>query len=99
MVDSFMDGRRFRVLAVVDIFSRHSPIIETDLSLNGSKVVAALERAATRFGYPKIMQVDNGTEFQSKALDAWAFDHGVSSISFGPGSPWTIASSSRLMHD
>ena len=66
MVDSFMDGRRFRVLTVVDIYSRHSPIIEADLSLNGAKVVAALERAAKHFGYPRVMQVDNGTEFQSK---------------------------------
>jgi putative transposase len=55
MVDSFMDGLRFRVLTVVDIYSRHSPIIETDLSLNGVKVVAALERAAKRFGYPRVM--------------------------------------------
>jgi len=59
MVDSFIDGRRFRVLTVVDIFSRHSPIIEADTSLNGTKVVAALERAAKRFGYPQVMQVDN----------------------------------------
>jgi putative transposase len=87
MVDSFMDGRRFRILTVVDIFSRHSPIIEADLSLNGSKVVAALERAAKRFAYPKIMQVDNGTEFQSKVLDAWAFDHGVKLDFIRPGKP------------
>lgn len=38
MVDSFMDGRRFRVLTVVDIYSRHSPIIEADHALNGAKV-------------------------------------------------------------
>lgn len=87
MVDSFIDGRRFRVLTVVDIFSRHSPIIEADTSLNGTKVVAALERAAKRFGYPQVMQVDNGTEFQSKVLDAWAFEHGVKLDFIRPGKP------------
>lgn len=59
MVDSFMDGRRFRELTVVDIYSRHSPIIEADLALNGSKVVAALKRATKHFGYPRVIQVDN----------------------------------------
>jgi putative transposase len=87
MVDSFMDGRRFRVLTVVDIYSRHSPIIEADLSLNGGKVVAALERAAKHFGYPQVMQVDNGSEFQSKVLDAWAFEHGVKLDFIRPGKP------------
>lgn len=87
MVDSFMDGRRFRVLTVVDIYSRHSPIIEPDLSLNGAKVVAALERAAKHFDYPQVMQVDNGTEFQSKVLDAWAFEHGVKLDFIRPGKP------------
>jgi putative transposase len=87
MVDSFMNGRRFRVLTVVDIYSRHSPIIEADLSLNGAKVVAALERATKHLRYPRVIQVDNGTEFQSKALDAWAFEHGVKLDFIRPGKP------------
>ena len=45
---------------------RHSPIIEADFSLHGTKVVAALDRGARRFGEPRVMQVDDGTEFQSK---------------------------------
>jgi putative transposase len=87
MVDSLIDGRRFRVLTVVDIFSRACPIIEADLSLNGAKVVTALEHAARRFGYPQIIQVDNGTEFQSKALDAWAYEHEVKLDFIRPGKP------------
>lgn len=87
MVDSFMDGRRFRVLTVVDIYSRHSPIIEADLALNGGKVVAALERATKHFGCPRVIQVDNGSEFQSKVLDAWAFEHEVKLGFIRPGKP------------
>ena len=77
MLDSLLDGRRFRVLTVVDIFSRHSPILQADLSLTGLKVAAALDRAAKPYSYPQIIQVDNGSEFQSKVLDAWAYKHKV----------------------
>jgi putative transposase len=37
MVDSFMDGRRYRALTIVDIYGRHRPIIEADFALNGSE--------------------------------------------------------------
>ncbi len=88
MVDSFMDGRRFRVLTVVDIYSRHSPIIEADLALNGGKVVAAPRACPTKhFGCPRVIQVDNGSEFQSKVLDAWAFEHEVKLDFIRPGKP------------
>ena len=60
---------------------------EVDLSLNGGQVVAALERAAKRFGYPQVIQVDNGSEFQSKVLDAWAFEHEVKLDFIRPGKP------------
>jgi len=87
VLDSLLDGRRFRVLTVVDIFSRHSPILEADLSLNGSEVAAALDRSAKSYGYPQIIQVDNGSEFQSKVLDAWAYEHKVKLDFIRPGKP------------
>jgi len=67
---ALLDGRRFRTLTVVDNYTRHSPVIEADFTLTGTKVVAALERAAKRQGYPTLITVDNGSEFVSKALDA-----------------------------
>lgn len=87
MLDSLLDGRRFRMLTVLDIFSRFSPIIEADRSLNGKKVVTALERATRRYSYPEVIQVDNGSEFQSKALDAWADAHNVKLDFIRPGKP------------
>ena len=77
MADTLLDGRRFRALTVVDNWSRHSQLIEPDFTLTGTKVVAALERAAKRMSYPQMITVDNGSEFTSKALDAWAHEHGV----------------------
>ena len=52
VADTLLDGRRFRALTVVDNWSRHSPLIEPDLTLTGTKVVAALKRVVKRTGYP-----------------------------------------------
>jgi len=70
--DSLLDGRKFRVLTVVDVFTRECLAVHADGSLSGKKVAAALEHVASARGYPGKITVDNGTEFYSKAMDAWA---------------------------
>ncbi len=87
VADTLLDGRRFRALTVVDNWSRHSQLIEVDFTLTGTKVVTALERVAKQSGYPKMITVDNGSEFASKALDAWAYAHGVQLDFIRPGKP------------
>ncbi len=77
MSDSLATGQRFRLLTLVDNMSRESPAIEVDRSLTGQRVVAVLERIATQRGLPQILQVDNGPEFTSQALDDWAHRRGV----------------------
>jgi putative transposase len=87
VADTLLDGRQFRALTVLDNDSRNSPIIEPDFTLTGTKVVAALERVAKLGGYPKMITVDNGSESASKALDAWAYAHGVKLDFIRPGKP------------
>lgn len=87
VADTLLDGRRFRALTVVDNWSRHSQLIEVDFTLTGTKVVAALERVAKRRGYPQMITVDNGSEFASKAVDVWAYAHGVKLDFIRPGKP------------
>ena len=87
VADALLDGRRFRALTVVDNWSRSSPVIEVDSTLTGTKVVAALERTVKRNGYPKMITVDNGREFTSKVLDAWAYAHDVKLDFIRPGKP------------
>jgi putative transposase len=87
VTDTLLNGRRFRALTVVDNYSRHCQIIEPDFTLTGTKVVAALERVAHHVGYPKMITVDNGSEFASKALDAWAYAQGVKLDFIRPGKP------------
>jgi len=67
-------------------FSRVSPAIECDFSLNGQRVVAVLERLK-KSGLPQTIKVDNGSEFISKALDAWAHHHEVKLEFSRPGKP------------
>lgn len=80
--DQLFDGRPFRVLTVVDQWSRQSPILEIAFSLTGRDVVAALEPVGAEQGYPASITVDHGTEFMSKALEAWAFYRGVRASDF-----------------
>jgi putative transposase len=87
VADTLLDGRRFLALTVVDNWSRHSPLIEVDVTLPWARVVSALERVAKHRGYPRMITVDNGSEFASKALDAWAYAHGVKLDFIRPGKP------------
>ncbi len=85
--DSLADGRRFRVLTIVDNVSRVSPAIEVGVSLTGERVVGVLERLRQTVGAPERIAVDNGPEFVSKALDAWAYRHEVQIEFSRPGKP------------
>jgi len=85
--DQLATGKKLRVLTVVDIFSRYSPIIDPRFSYRGEDVVQSLERACTQIGYPKAIRVDQGTEFVSRDLDLWAYTNGVTLDFSRPGKP------------
>ena len=87
MTDSLVDGRKFRLLTIVDNFSRVSPAIEVDFSLTGQRVVEALEHLRNCYGLPKSIRVDNGTEFASKVVDEWAYRKGIKLEFSRPGKP------------
>jgi len=85
--DTFASGRVFRALTIVDDCTRESPAIEVDTSLPATRVVAVLDRLAASRGLPATIVVDNGPEFTSRALNAWAYDHGVTLHFIDPGKP------------
>ena len=85
--DSLVDGSRFRVLTVVDNVSRVSPAIAVGVSLTGERVVGLLEGLRATVGVPQRIAIDNGPEFVSKALDAWAYRNGVQLEFSRPGKP------------
>jgi putative transposase len=73
MSDELFDGRRFRLLTLVDDFSRESLTIELDGRLTGDRVVEALDRVGQVRGLPAKIRVDNGSEFTGRRLDQWAY--------------------------
>jgi putative transposase len=85
--DQLATGRKMRVLTVVDTFSRYSPALDARFSYRGEDVVATLERVCARTGYPKTIRVDQGSEFISRDLDLWAYQHGVTLDFSRPGKP------------
>jgi putative transposase len=87
MADRLVDGRRFRVLTLVDNVSRVSPAIVADGRLTGERVVAELDRLLAAGQKPQMLSIDNGPEFISRALDAWAHRHGVQLVFSRPGKP------------
>ena len=87
MVDRLADGRRFRILTVMDQYTRECPVLVADTSLTAKEVVAALDRVVDLDSVPKSITVDNGSEFASRAMDAWAYRQGVQLEFIRPGKP------------
>lgn len=85
--DRLADGRAFRVLTIVDEGTRESPTLVAARSLSGERVVTTLEQLAVERGLPATISVDHGTEFTSRALDAWAEARGVHLHFIRPGKP------------
>ena len=87
MSDRLVDGRMFRVLTIVDQYSRECPLLEVGRSLKGKNVVECLERMGWFRGMPESITVDNGSEFCSRVVDAWAYERGVKLDFIRPGKP------------
>ena len=78
MSDALEDGRRFRVLNVIDDFSRECLAAVVDTSIGGARVARELDRIAELRGYPCLVVSDNGTELTSNAMLKWQEDRQVS---------------------
>ena len=85
--NALADGRTFRVLTVVDQWSRQSPILEVASSLSGAMVGIALDRVLSAGALLRSITVDHGTEFMSRALEDWAYQRGVQLDFIRPGKP------------
>lgn len=87
MSDCLYDGRRLRILTVVDDYTRECLAIEVDTSINGVRVTNILNRTAYMRSLPEIITIDNGPEFTGKAMDDWAYQRNVKLNFIMPGKP------------
>ncbi len=87
VADALSSGSKFRLLTVVDVFSREALAIEVGSRLRGENVVEVLNRLVARQGAPKYVFVDNGSEFTGRLMDLWAYHHKVRIDFSRPGKP------------
>jgi putative transposase len=85
--DQLANGRRFRVLNIVDDFSRECVGQLTAISIGGRQVARFLDQLIQQRGRPATIVSDNGTEFTSKSMFFWAKENGVVLHFIQPGKP------------
>ena len=87
VADALSTGRRIRVLTVIDDYTRECLAAEVDTSLPGLRVARVLDQLGAERGLPELIVVDNGPEFAGRAMDTWAYEHGVRLHFIDPGKP------------
>ena len=87
MCDSLVDGRRFRLLNIIDDFNRESLWIEVDTSLPTLRVIRVLDRLLKTRDRPMKIRVDNGPEFISDKLQLWCEEKRIDLQFIQPGKP------------
>jgi transposase InsO family protein len=85
--DQFASGRRFRILNVVDDVTRECLAAIPDTSISGRRVARELTDLIERLGKPGLIVSDNGTEFTSRAVLAWAQERQIDWHFIAPGKP------------
>lgn len=87
MHDQLSDGRSYRLFNVIDDFNREGLGIEVDFSLPAERVIRSLEQIIAWRGQPQVLRCDNGPEYISGSLQAWAERRGIRIEYIQPGKP------------
>lgn len=96
-MDHTEDGRRLKVMPIVDEYTRECLALEIERSITASDVVGTLERLFTERGEPEYLRSDNGPEFIAEALKRHLAASGVGTLYIEPGSPWENAYSETFV--
>jgi len=82
------NGHKVRCLTVLDEYTRECLALEVASSMPSERVVRTLAKLVDRFGAPKYLRTDNGSEFTARRTQQWLRAHGIQSALTDPGSPW-----------
>ncbi|NTU44209.1 MAG: transposase family protein [Chlorobiaceae bacterium] len=85
--DNLADGRKIRLLNILEVFTKESLAMVVDTSINGTRISHVLDRLGWMKRLPEVITVDNGPEFTGKVLDSWAYRNGVKLEFSRPGKP------------
>jgi putative transposase len=86
--DRTHDGRKIRMLNIVDEFTREALVIRVARRLNSADVIDVLSDLFILRGVPAHIRSDNGPEFIAKAVQSWITAVGAQTAYITPGSPW-----------
>jgi transposase InsO family protein len=86
--DQTENGTRFRILTLIDEYTREWLAVHVGWSIRAVEVIRIVEAAMARHGVPSHLRSDNGPEFVAKAVQDWLKGRGVRTIYIQPGSPW-----------
>lgn len=96
-MDATEDGRRLKLMPVVDEYSRECLALEMERSITSEEVVNTLRRLFAERGAPKYIRSDNGPEFVARAVKRWLAVSGVGTLYIEPGAPWENAYSETFI--
>lgn len=88
VMDRTHDGKAFRMLTVIDEFTRQSLAIHVDRKLNSESVLECIAELFVKHGPPDHIRSDNGAEFTAHVVRDWLGRIGVKTLFIAPGSPW-----------
>jgi putative transposase len=91
VMDRTEDGRRLKMMPVVDEYTRECLAIEVERSITAEDVIGTLARLFGQRGAPAFIRSDNGPEFVARALKRWLEVSDVGTLYIEPGSPWENA--------
>jgi putative transposase len=96
-MDATQDGRRLKMMPVVDEYSRECLALEVERSITSEEVVKTLDRLFAERGAPRFIRSDNGPEFIAQAVKRWLAASGVETLYIEPGAPWENAYSETFI--
>ena len=86
--DRLANGRKIKMLTVIDEFTRESLAIRVERTINSKHVLDTISNLFLTRGIPDYIRSDNGSEFTAKMLQKFIQDVGVKTAYITPGSPW-----------
>jgi putative transposase len=96
-MDATEDGRRLKVMPIVDEYSRECLALEMERSITAEDVVEVLDKLFRERGEPAYIRSDNGPEFIAQAIKGWLESSGVRTLYIEPGAPWENAYSETFI--
>jgi putative transposase len=96
-MDQTEDGRRLKVMPIVDEYTRECLALEVERSITAEDVVEVLDRLFGERGEPDCIRSDNGPEFIGEQIKRWLESSGVKTLYIEPGAPWENAYSETFI--